>query len=72
MTPDKALSELIGQIKVELENERMATLTPKQRELHRVAQNLLLLERDLTAPGAALPTDSRVDRLLEAIAKERF
>jgi hypothetical protein len=47
-------------------------MSPADRKLHKVAQQLLLLERDLKAPGAARSADERVERLIEAIAKESF
>ncbi len=62
------LQELGAEIDGEKENKMSAT----DRRLHSVAQQLLLLERDLKAPGATRSTDERVERILEAIAKESF
>lgn len=56
----------------EIDEEKKGKLSDVDRKLHSVAQQLLLLERDLKAPGATRSTDERVDRILEAIAKESF
>ena len=62
------LKELAGEI--EMENKQK--LSPEELKLHTVAQKLLILERDLKAPGAARSADDRADRILEALAKEKF
>jgi len=66
------LKELFSDISAEIDAEAHETLKPADKKLHEVAQRLLRLERDLKVPGAASGADSRVDRLLEEIAKETF
>lgn len=62
------MEELGAELDVEMETET----SPAERKLHSVAQQLLILERDLKVPGAARSADERADRLLEAIARESF
>jgi len=70
MTSDlRALLEGLGE---EIEQEKKAKRTPEEAKLHAIAQKLLVLERDLKAPGATRSADERVDRILEAISKEKF
>jgi hypothetical protein len=66
------LNELFSEIAAEIESEKERSMTVKERTYHLVAQKLLLLERDLRAPGVARSADERVDRILEAITKETF
>jgi len=66
------ITDLLGVIEDELNTEKEKSMTPEERIYHGVAQKLLLLERDLCAPGATRSSDERVDRILEAIAKENF
>jgi hypothetical protein len=66
------IKNLLGELNAEIDDERMKNMSPDDRNLHKVAQHLLLLERDLKAPGAARSVDDRVERLIEAIAKESF
>ena len=66
------LKGLLGDIDAELEAEALETLSTEDKKLHEVAQRLLRLERDLKVPGVSSGVDTRVDRLLEEIAKERF
>ena len=66
------IKNLLGELNAEIDDERKKSMSPTDRKLHKVAQHLLLLERDLKAPGAARSTDERVERLIEAIAKESF
>jgi len=70
MTSDlQALLERLGD---EVDGENDAKRTPEEARLHGIAQKLLVLERDLKAPGATRSSDERVDRILEAISKEKF
>lgn len=66
------IAKLLEQIGAEIDGEKPNQMSLSERKLHSVAQHLLVLERDLKAPGAARSTDERVDRLLDAIAKETF
>jgi hypothetical protein len=66
------IKNLLGELNAEIDDERKKSMSPADRKLHKVAQHLLLLERDLKAPGAARSADERVERLIEAIAKESF
>lgn len=66
------LSDLLGEIVAEIETEKDQAMTPEDKVFHGIAQKLLLLERDLRAPGGTPSADVRVDRILEAIAKESF
>ena len=66
------IKSIFEEVAFELEEEQTCRMSATDRELHTVAQRLLVLERDLKAPGAARSIDDRVDRLLEAIAKESF
>lgn len=66
------IKNLLSELADELQLEQEQAMTPEEKTFHQVAQKLLLLERDLRAPGANCSADARVDRLLEAIAKEAF
>lgn len=64
------IKSLLGELNAEIDEKRESSISQSDRKLHKLAQQLLLLERDLKAPGAARSTDERVERLMEAIAKE--
>lgn len=66
------IKDLLGELANELQEEKEQAMSPQDKVFHEVAQKLLLLERDLRAPGTSSSADARVDRLLEAIAKENF
>ncbi len=66
------IKNLLQEAAAEVDEEQANQISATDRKLHTVAQRLLLLERDLKAPGAARSVDERVERLLEAIAKESF
>lgn len=66
------IKSLLKDLAGEIERENKQKLSPEDLKLHAVAQKLLVLERDLKAPGAARSADDRADRILEAIAKEKF
>lgn len=66
------IKSIFEEVASELEEEKTGQMSTSDRRLHAVAQRLLVLERDLRAPGAARSRDERVDRLLEAIARESF
>lgn len=66
------IKNLLQEAAAEVHEEQANQMSATDRKLHTVAQRLLLLERDLKAPGAARSVDERVERLLEAIAKESF
>ncbi len=66
------INALLGELNSEIENERKTNISEPDRKLHKVAQKLLLLERDLKVPGVTRSADERVERLLETIAKEPF
>ncbi len=66
------IKDLLGELAGELVSEKERAMTPEEKTFHAIAQKLLLLERDLRAPGETPSTDQRIDRILEAIAKENF
>ncbi len=66
------IKSIFEEVASEFEEEQACRMNAIDRKLHTVAQHLLVLERDLKAPGAARSADERVDRMLEAIAKESF
>ena len=66
------LKSLLHEAAAEVDEEQTNKMSATDRVLHTVAQNLLILERDLKAPGAPRSVDERVERILEAIAKETF
>jgi hypothetical protein len=60
------------QLIIEIEEEKIKSLSNDEVKLHSITQMLLKLERDLNVPGAKKSDAERVERLLEAIAKENF
>ena len=66
------ISDLLGEIAAEIESEEEEAMTQQERVYHEMAQKLLLLERDLRAPGTMRSVDERIDRVLEAIAEGVF
>lgn len=66
------MNSLLKGVADEMGDDVKKNRSPEERTLHAVAQRLLVLERDLKAPGAARSATERVDRILEAIAKEKF
>lgn len=64
--------DLLNEVAAEVSAVQMGSMSQQDRIYHAVAQRLLMLERDLLAPGAPKPQDVRVDRLLEAIEQENF
>lgn len=66
------ISELLGDLATEIESEKVQSMTAEERTYHAIAQKLLVLERDLRAPGSAKSEDERIERVLEAIEREDF
>jgi hypothetical protein len=66
------LLDELEELGTEIDDEMAAKMSPAERKLHSVAQQLLILERDLKAPGVARSADERADRILEVISKESF
>jgi len=66
------MSKLLEGLANEMGDEAKNTLSPEEMKLHEVAQRLLRLERDLKVPGVAQTSAVRVDRILDALAKENF
>lgn len=66
------IKDLLNDIAAEVTAEKVGGMSQQDQIYHSVAQRLLMLERDLLGPGAPKPLDVRVERLLEAIEKERF
>ena len=66
------IKSLMNEAAAELDEEREIMKSTAEQTLHAVAQKLLILERDLNAPGVTRSAEERVERLLEAIAKESF
>lgn len=56
----------------ELDDEESARRTPEQAQLHHFCQQLLLLERDLRAPGAGRTQEDRVTRILAELANAKL
>jgi len=67
-----SIEDLFNEVAAEIKAEQQQSMTDEDRKLHEVAQKLLMLERDMRAPGSARSMDDRVDRLIEAIAKEKI
>lgn len=67
-----SMKSLLTDLAAELDEEANQKRSPEERKLHAVAQKLLILERDLKAPGATRTSEDRADRILEAISKEKF
>ena len=72
MSESNNLRSTLKEIEQEIEQEKLAKLSEEERKLHGIARSLLMLERDLNVPGAKKSQEDRVERLLEAIAKESF
>ena len=70
MHPD--MKELLTSLANEVDVEKANKLTPEQKRLHELCRKLLLLERDLRAPGVARTPDDRAARLMEELAKEKI
>ena len=66
------LKSLLNDLADEITTEKVSSMSQQDRTYHAVAQRLLMLERDLLGPGTPKPTDTRVERLLEALEKEVF
>lgn len=66
------LEDLLSEVTAELASETEQAMTTDERVLHEIAQKLLILQRDLRAPGTIVSSDARADRILELIAKENF
>lgn len=66
------ISELLCDLVTEIESEKVQSMTTEERTYHAIAQKLLVLERDLRAPGSAKSEDERIERVLEAIEREDF
>ena len=69
---DSFLEEIIGQVDQEIESERLAQLSSEDRELSRIASEILRLERDMTKPGEAVQDSTRIDRLTKFIDEAKF
>ena len=67
-----SMKSLLTDLAAELDEEANQKRSPEEKKLHAVAQKLLILERDLKAPGATRTSEDRADRILEAISKEKF
>ena len=66
------IRRLISEIAQELDAEDAAKRTPEEARLHQFCQQLLLLERDLRAPGSARTQDDRVSKILGELANAKL
>ena len=66
------LASLLQKLSDEVDGEAAAIQSGEARALDALAKRLLRMERDWRVPGSSLSDKSRIDRLLEAIAKESF
>ena len=58
------VKNLLREAAAEVDEEQTNQISATERKLHTVAQRLLLLERDLKAPGAARSVDERAAQTL--------
>lgn len=72
MSLEQQLRDLGAEVDKEIEAEQSEMMSSEDKVLHKIAQKLLLLERDLRVPGSKSSSDERAERLLDAIAKEEF
>ena len=70
------LADLIGEIGKEadheIESKREAQLSKEDKVLQKLANEILLLERDMTQPGNPVQEKTRIKRLMEFIDKVDF
>ena len=67
-----SLGDFMRDLGKEIEKEAERRLTPEQQRLREISRKLLVLERDLRAPGAARTADDRVTRIIDELKKEAF
>lgn len=72
MNLKQQLIDLGAEVDAEIDEAMNDIMTKQDKVLHKIAQNLLLLERDLNVPGGKKSQEDRVDRLIDAITKEDF
>jgi hypothetical protein len=72
MDSTRNIAEMIAALGDEMDQEKEAAMTDAERRLSEVARKLLLLERDLTVPGASASEANRIDRLMKVIEEEDF
>jgi hypothetical protein len=72
----ESLQELFGDLELEADNELQAEaaaqLSPKEREMAEVAQELLRMERDMLLPGSEQGVTERVKRIGDLIESREF
>ena len=72
MSEKDRLRDFMESLGKEIDEESARRMTPEQQKLHDISRRLLVLERDLRAPGVARTADDRVARLIEELAREKF
>ncbi len=69
---DSLLNEIESEVDVEIESERIGSLSEEDRVLSQVASDILRLERDMTKPGSAVQDSTRIERLAKFIEEAKF
>jgi len=69
---EKNLKNLIKSIAEEVDQERENKLSLDERKLHAFCQSLLLMEREMNAPGAGRTQEDRVTRILAELEKAKI
>jgi hypothetical protein len=74
--PSTELKELFNELESETEEEirasALAKMSPQEKNMAEVAQNLLRMERDMMLPGSAQSTADRIKRLGDYIESRDF
>lgn len=66
------LRRLIADIAQEIDGEDVARRSPEEAHMHQFCQHLLLIERDLRAPGSARSQEDRVTIILTELANAKL
>ena len=66
------IASLMQGLSAELDQERLETMDPIQKQLEALAKEILRLERDMTIPGSSLQESKRVERLISFIEEKDF
>ena len=72
MVTSSSLGALLTELGNEVDEERLAEITPADHGLHEVAREVLRLERDMTVPGRTSPDSVRIDRLMRFLEDREF
>ena len=72
MSDKEQLRKFMESLSKEIDEESARRMTPEQQKLHDISRRLLVLERDLRAPGVARSAEDRVARIIGELAREKF